>query len=160
MARANYAILNQKTARPQVASGLHAEWYTVPAELQDKRIGRVSGRSKPAREGRMKTSHFEGSIVLCAAMVAPGRDEPTQRELATFDINFGGQWLVPPADCARTGYQPGDGGQISAAGPVKTGHSDLWLWTSGRSKTSQSDPWLGVLNGSLRAWIYKRWWPN
>jgi hypothetical protein len=60
----------------------------------------VSGRSKPASSGRMKTSHFEGSIALGAAVVAQGRGERTQRELTAFNINFGGQWLVPTAHCA------------------------------------------------------------
>jgi hypothetical protein len=60
----------------------------------------VSGRSKPAREGRMKTSHFEERIALRAVQTAQRRDESTQRELATFDNDLGGAWLVPPADCA------------------------------------------------------------
>jgi hypothetical protein len=37
----------------------------------------------------MKTSHFEGRIALDAADAAQGRDEPTQRELAAFDFDFG-----------------------------------------------------------------------
>jgi hypothetical protein len=45
----------------------------------------------------MKTGHFEGSIALSAAVVAQGRDEPTQPEPAAFDFNFGGPWLVTPA---------------------------------------------------------------
>jgi hypothetical protein len=60
----------------------------------------VSGQSKPASKGRMKTSHFEGSIAYWAAWAALERNERTQRELAAFDINFGGQRLVQPADCA------------------------------------------------------------
>jgi hypothetical protein len=60
----------------------------------------VSGHSKPATEGRMKTSHFEGSIACWAAWAAHGRNERTQCELAAYDINFGGQWLVQPAHCA------------------------------------------------------------
>jgi hypothetical protein len=60
----------------------------------------VSGHSKPATKGRMKTSHFEGSIACWAAWAAHGRNERTQCELAAYDINFGGQWLVQPADCA------------------------------------------------------------
>ena len=72
----------------------------------------------------MKTSHFEGRIALSAEGTAQRRDEHTQRELATFDFNLGGAWLVAPADCARTGSQPGDGGQVFATGPVKTGHFD------------------------------------
>jgi len=48
----------------------------------------------------MKTSHFEGRIALSAVRTAQGRDEYTQREPATFDNDFGGAWLVPPADCA------------------------------------------------------------
>jgi len=60
----------------------------------------VSGRSKPAREGRMKTSHFEGRIASSAADAALGRGERTQCELTAFDFDFGGAWLVLPADCA------------------------------------------------------------
>jgi len=60
----------------------------------------VSGHSKPASKGRMKTSHFEGSIACWAAWAAHGRNERTQCELAAYDINFGGQRLVQPADCA------------------------------------------------------------
>ena len=48
----------------------------------------------------MKTSHFEASIAYWAAWAALGRNERTQRELAAFDFNFGGQRLVQPADCA------------------------------------------------------------
>jgi hypothetical protein len=72
----------------------------------------------------MKTSHFEGHIALSAVKTAQGRDEPTQRELAAFDFDFGGAWLVAPADCSGTGDQPGDRWQVSAAGTVKTGHFD------------------------------------
>jgi hypothetical protein len=54
----------------------------------------------PAQAGFSSTSHFEGSIALWAATAALGRNERTQRELAAFDINFGGQRLVQPADCA------------------------------------------------------------
>jgi predicted metal-dependent hydrolase len=60
----------------------------------------VNERSKPASRERMKTSHFEGRIALGATDVAQRRDESTQRELATFDNDLGGAWLVPPADCA------------------------------------------------------------
>lgn len=74
--------------------------------------------------GRMKTSHSEGRIALSAVETAQGRDEPTQRELAAFDFDFGGAWLVAPADRPGTGDQPGDDRQVSAAGPVKTGHFD------------------------------------
>jgi hypothetical protein len=48
----------------------------------------------------VKTSHFEGRIASTAADAALGRDERTQRELTAFDFDFGGAWLVPPADCA------------------------------------------------------------
>ena len=72
----------------------------------------------------MKTSHFEERIALSAVETAQRRDESTQCELATFHNDFGGAWLVPPADCARTGHQPGDGGQVFAAGGFKTGHFD------------------------------------
>jgi energy-coupling factor transporter ATP-binding protein EcfA2 len=87
----------------------------------------VSGRSKPASKGRMKTSHFEGRVASCAADAAQGRDESTQREPATFDNDLGSPWLVAPADRARTGPQPRDGAPVSAAGGFKTGHFDLRL---------------------------------
>ena len=48
----------------------------------------------------MKTSHFEGRIALGAAEAALGRDERTQCELTAFDFDFGGAWLVSPADSA------------------------------------------------------------
>ena len=48
----------------------------------------------------MKTSHFEERIAFGAVETAQRRDESTQRELATFDNDLGGAWLVPPADCA------------------------------------------------------------
>ena len=60
----------------------------------------VSERSKPASRERMKTSHFEERIALRVVQTAQRRDESTQRELATFDNDLGGAWLVPPADCA------------------------------------------------------------
>jgi hypothetical protein len=46
----------------------------------------------------MKTGHFEGSIALRAESTAHGRDESTQHEPATLNLNLGGQWLVPTAD--------------------------------------------------------------
>lgn len=58
----------------------------------------VSGQSKPDMKGRFKTSRFEGSIAHRAAWAAHGRDERTQCELAAVDFDFGGQWLVQPAD--------------------------------------------------------------
>ncbi len=67
----------------------------------------------------MKTSHFAGSSALGAKESAQGRDEPTQRELAAFDFDFGGAWLVTPADCPGTGDQPGDRWKVSAAGSGK-----------------------------------------
>ena len=66
----------------------------------------VSERSKPASRERMKTSHFEECIALGAVETAQRRDESTQRELTTFHNDFGGEWLVPPADCAGTGHPP------------------------------------------------------
>jgi len=105
-----------------------------------QQAGNVSGRSKPARAGRMKTSHFEERIALSAVETAQRRDESTQRELATFHHDFGGAWLVPPADCARAGHQPGDGGQVSAAGAFKIGHFDRRLAGSPGRRTSHFDP--------------------
>ena len=91
----------------------------------------------------MKTSHFEGRIALSAARTAQGRNEYTQREPATFDFDLGSAWLVAPADRPGTGDQPGDGGQVSAVGAVKTGHFDPRLGVGADSKTSHSDPRLG-----------------
>lgn len=54
----------------------------------------VIGESKPAREGQMKTGHFESGIAHGAAWAAQVRDEPTRREPATFHRHFGGQRLV------------------------------------------------------------------
>jgi RHS repeat-associated protein len=68
----------------------------------------VSGRSKPAREGQMKTGHFESGIAQRAAKAAQVRDEPTQREPATFHRHAGGQRLVGAQDSPRTGHAPGD----------------------------------------------------
>ena len=49
----------------------------------------------------MKTGHFEERIALGVVQTAQGRDESTQRELTTFHNDFGGEWLVPPADCGN-----------------------------------------------------------
>jgi hypothetical protein len=68
----------------------------------------VSGRSKPAREGQMKTSHFESGVAHGAAKAALVRDEPTQREPATFHRHAGGQRLVGAQDCPRTGRASAD----------------------------------------------------
>ena len=54
----------------------------------------VSGQSKPAREGRMKTSHFESGIAQEWAKAALMRDEPTHCEPATDYCYIGGQRLV------------------------------------------------------------------
>ncbi len=60
----------------------------------------VGGHSKPASKNRMKAGHFEVSIAYWEAGAAHGHNERTQYEPAAFDLNFGGQWLVQPADCA------------------------------------------------------------
>jgi hypothetical protein len=48
----------------------------------------------------MKTRNFEGSIADWAAKAAHGRSERTHSEHSAFDIDFGGQRLVQPVDCA------------------------------------------------------------
>ena len=48
----------------------------------------------------MKTGQFEGRIAFGVVQTAQGRDESTQRELATYDNDIGGAGLVAPADCA------------------------------------------------------------
>jgi hypothetical protein len=85
----------------------------------------VSGQSKPARDGQMKTGHFESGIAQAAAKAALMRDEPTQREPATFHHYAGGQRLVGAQDCPRAGRAPRDRGPLFAAdgAGVKTGHS-------------------------------------
>ena len=50
--------------------------------------------------GLCRTVAIEERIALSAVQTAQRRDESTQRELATFDNDLGGAWLVPPADCA------------------------------------------------------------
>src|SRR4051812_5653011 len=94
------------------------------SELLCRVAHRVSGHSKPATKGRMKTSHFEGSIASWAAEAANDCDEQTQRELAAFDFSFGGQWLVAPTYCPRVGDQSRDSGPVSSTGPTKTSHFD------------------------------------
>ncbi|MGP8200503.1 MAG: hypothetical protein ACLQU4_13485, partial [Limisphaerales bacterium] len=61
--------------RPAVFTSMNDN--SVGAEIP----GSVSGQSKPATKGRMKTSHFEGSIACWAAWAAHGRNERTQCEL-------------------------------------------------------------------------------
>jgi hypothetical protein len=61
-------------------------------------LNHVSGQSKPASDGQLKTGHLEGRIALCAADVAQGRDEQTQREPATFDNNVMEQRVVLSSD--------------------------------------------------------------
>ena len=68
----------------------------------------VSGRSKLAEKGQMKTGHFESGIAQGAAQAALLRDEPTQREPATFHRHAGGQRLVGAQDCPRTGHPSGN----------------------------------------------------
>src|SRR5436190_19554179 len=51
----------------------------------------VSGHSKPASKGQMKTSHFESGIAHRAAKAALVSDVPTQCEPATFHCHPGGQ---------------------------------------------------------------------
>jgi len=98
---------------------------SADTNLQVRLQSLVIGRSKPAREGQMKTGHFESGIAHGAAMAAQVRDEPTQREPATFHCHAGSQRLVGPKDCPRTGRPSGDGGPVSApaAAGFKTGHS-------------------------------------
>ncbi|MGH7978134.1 MAG: prepilin-type N-terminal cleavage/methylation domain-containing protein [Limisphaerales bacterium] len=71
----------------------------------------VSRQSKPARDGQLKSGHFERGIALGATDVAQGRDEPTQREPATFNHNAVEPRLVVPADCARAATAAGNGFQ-------------------------------------------------
>ena len=70
------------------------------SQMTDGALLAVSERSQPASRERMKTSHFEERIAFGAVETAQRRDESTQRELATFDNDLGGAWLVAPADCA------------------------------------------------------------
>ena len=84
----------------------------------------VSGRSKPARDGQMKTGHFESGIAPEAAIAALMGDEPTPCEPATFYHYAGGQRLVGSQDRPGTGHPPRDGGPLFAGGQrFKTSHS-------------------------------------
>ncbi len=87
------------------STGLISKWILknrFPKRIKDEGNGlnnvaavkTVSGRSKPARDGRMKTSHFEVGVALGAAGAADQRDEPTQREPATFHRHAVGPGLV------------------------------------------------------------------
>src|ERR1700739_4123899 len=74
--------------RPALANPI---WLRPSATKPSARTFRssivVSGQSKPASDGQLKTGHLEGRIALSAADVAQGRDEQTQREPATIDID-------------------------------------------------------------------------
>lgn len=50
----------------------------------------VRGQSKPAREGRRKTSHFEGHIALSAVGTEPDDPNPITSR-STFKKTFGGE---------------------------------------------------------------------
>lgn len=78
--------------------------YQYDYENRLTNFNNVSGRSKPARDGRMKTSHFESGIAQRAAIAALMRDEPTLCEPATFNRHAGGQRVVVAEDRARTGH--------------------------------------------------------
>lgn len=67
-------------------------------------------------------------------MAAWMRDEPTQREPATFNRYLGGQRLVGPPDRPPTGYPPRDGGRYlpPAAKPA--------ILPTGSLETSESKP--------------------
>ena len=122
----------------------------------------------------MKTSHSEGRIALSAKESAQGRDEPTQRELAAFDFDFGGAWLVAPADRPGTGDQPGDGRKylrlarskpaISTPGSTSDpaakpailtlgseGEPDPKpaIWTAGSGRQSSCLAWLPQVEGAV-----------
>jgi len=56
---------------------------SITTELNTLKGRVVSGQSKPARDGQMKTSHDENGIASRAVKTAQERDEPTRRELAT-----------------------------------------------------------------------------
>ncbi len=88
-------------------------------------LASVSGHSKPAREGQMKTGHFESGIAHGAAIADQMRDEPTQCEPATFHRHAGGQGLVGAQDRPRTGCASRDGWPLLASHcrGFKTGHS-------------------------------------
>jgi hypothetical protein len=88
----------------------------VTARVAVMAVSTVSGRSKPAKDGQMKTGHCEGGIAQPAATAAMMRDEPTQREPATFHRHAGGQRLVSTQDRPRTGPAPGNGGPLFAFG--------------------------------------------
>jgi hypothetical protein len=61
----------------------------------------VSGRSKPASQGRIKTSQFEGILIGQGAHQDETlTGEPSQIEPATIDINSAPGGMVQPGYCA------------------------------------------------------------
>jgi len=80
----------------------------------------------------------EVSIALGAGRTAQGRDESTHCEPATFNRHAGGQWVVRPQDCTRTGRASGNGWAVFAPTGAwfKTGHSAHRLVRGPSSKTS------------------------
>jgi hypothetical protein len=61
----------------------------------------VRGRSKPASEGRIKTSQFEGIIIGWGVHENETlTGESTQIERATIDLNTAPGGLVQPGHCA------------------------------------------------------------
>ena len=83
-----------KTSRSTIEIVIGPIFVSSPQTVTTPESIAVSGHSKPASDGRMKTSHFEGSIADWAAKAAHGRNERTHSEHSAFDLNFGGQWLV------------------------------------------------------------------
>src|SRR6266700_2056259 len=83
----------------------------------------VSGRSKAARKGRIKSSHFEMKRLVegCGAIARHPVNESTQSELATNDHNLGRPGMVSAADRAGTEHRPGHGAASSGSGPGSGG---------------------------------------
>ncbi len=48
----------------------------------------ASGQNQPVEEPELKTSHFEERFATCCVNSTKERDERTQRELATLDIDL------------------------------------------------------------------------
>ena len=106
----------ERSIRPAISLETSFSAVIPLSENKQRQAVSVSGHSKPAREGQMKTSHFESGIAHGAAKAALVRDVPTQREPATFHRHTGGQRLVGAQNCPRTEHSPGDGGAVFAPG--------------------------------------------
>jgi hypothetical protein len=94
-----FKVLLKKQSSPNFVGRLFAD--SLPYRKLSEKWLIVSGRSKPASPGRIKTSQFEGIIIS----QGPHQNEtltgePSQIEPATIDINSAPGGMVQPGHCA------------------------------------------------------------